>query len=121
MDFQFLAQADAVALELEKAKRALEKAKSELENAKLAYDELLAKADDLGIPRGKLKKITEDRIQSLMESGLLEKAEAAKASAPRPPRRPKTAAKSEAEVSEAEFEDHAPASEPAAAEVDISP
>ena len=71
MDFTFLAEADDKAVQLERAKRGLEAAKAALENAKLDYDALLAKAEDLGIPRAKLRKITEDRIQSLSDSGML--------------------------------------------------
>lgn len=72
MDITFLAQADAVTLQLEKAKRALEAAKADLETAKKNYDELLAQADDMGIPKAKLKKLTEDRIQMLFDSGLMD-------------------------------------------------
>jgi hypothetical protein len=72
MDFEFLAQADAATIKLEKAKRALEAAKAELELSKKAYDEMLAQADEKGIPKAKLKKLTEDRIHLLFESGLLE-------------------------------------------------
>ena len=83
MDITFLGQADSVALQFERAKRALEAAKNELENAKRAYDEVLAQADDHGIPKAKLKKLTEDRVSQLLESGLVDfgAAPAAKAKA----------------------------------------
>jgi len=72
MDIKFLSEADTVTLQFEKAKRALESAKVELETAKKNYDEMLSRADEMGIPKAKLKKITEDRIQSLVDNGLLE-------------------------------------------------
>lgn len=71
MDLSFLSEADAITLEFERAKRGLESAKAAFENAKKSYEDLLARADDHGIPKAKLKKLTEDRIQSLFDSGLL--------------------------------------------------
>ena len=71
MDLTFLAQADSVTLKLELAKLAVETAKAELESAKEAHDELFAQAESHGIPRAKLKKITEDRVQALLESGMI--------------------------------------------------
>jgi hypothetical protein len=71
MDLNFLSQADNITLKLELAKRALESAKTELEQTKQAYDEMLAQADAHGIPKAKLKKLTEDRVQALIESGIL--------------------------------------------------
>jgi hypothetical protein len=71
MDLSFLSQADHVSLKLELAKRAFEEAKINLEFAKEAYDSLLTQADEQGIPKAKLKKLTEDRVQALLESGIL--------------------------------------------------
>ena len=71
MDLAFLSQADSVALKLELAKTALETAKSNLETAKQAFDDLLLQADGYGIPKAKLKKLLEDRVQTLFESGIL--------------------------------------------------
>ncbi len=71
MDLEFLSQADQVTLKLEVAKRALETAKTELENAKRAYDELFAQAEHHGFAKAKLKKVTEERIQSLIDSGMI--------------------------------------------------
>jgi hypothetical protein len=71
MDLDFLAQADSVALRFEKAKRLLESAKVEMESAKQAYDEVLAKAEELGIPKVKLKKLTEERVMALFETGMI--------------------------------------------------
>ena len=65
MDLTFLSQADGVTLKLELAKAALETAKNNFETAKQAYDELLAQADGHGIPKAKLKKLTEDRMLAL--------------------------------------------------------
>jgi len=94
MDFSFLAQADHVTLQFEKAKRALETAKADLDLAKKAYDELLAQADERGIPKAKLKKLTEDRVAALFDAGLLDFREeptpkAAKVSKPKAPKVPK--------------------------------
>lgn len=71
MDLTFLSQADSVTLKLELAKAALETAKNNLEIAKQSYDDLLAQADAHGIPKAKLKKLTEDRVHALLESGIL--------------------------------------------------
>lgn len=79
MDINFLNQADSVALQFERARRALEAAKTELEGAKKAYDDVLAQADEHGIPKAKLKKLTEDRVAQLLESGLVDFGPAASA------------------------------------------
>ncbi|PWU12244.1 MAG: hypothetical protein C5B49_16570 [Bdellovibrio sp.] len=71
MDLAFLSQADSATVKLELAKTALETAKNNLETAKQAYEELLAQADAHGIPKAKLKKLMEDRVQPLFESGIL--------------------------------------------------
>jgi len=95
MDLTFLAQADQVTLKLELAKSALDAAKAAFDQAKLAYDELLTQADTHGIPKAKLKKLTEDRVQALFENGLVSATRAeAKPAEPRRPRK----AKAEAEV-----------------------
>ena len=66
----FLSEADSAALRLEGARRELETAKLNLEQAKLAYDSVVAKADELGIPRAKLKRLTDERLASLIDTGL---------------------------------------------------
>ena len=71
MDLDFLSQADNATLKLELAKIALETAKANLEAAKQAYEDVLAQADHHGIPRAKLKKLAEDRVQALIDSGLV--------------------------------------------------
>lgn len=92
MDLSFLSQAEAVMLEMEKAKRNLETAKTNFENAKKDYDELLMKADDVGVPKAKLKKLLEDRIAMLFDSGIMDFLEnQTDASAPKKPRKPKKA------------------------------
>lgn len=73
MDLDFLAKADRVTLNLELAKKAIETAKAEFENAKRAYDELFSQAEAHGIPKAKLKKLTEERVQALLESGVIQK------------------------------------------------
>lgn len=72
MDLSFLSQAEAVMLEMEKAKRGLEAAKASFEDAKRNYDEFLVRADEFGVPKAKLKKILEDRIAILFESGIMD-------------------------------------------------
>ena len=103
MDLTFLSEADNVTLKLELAKRALEVAKAELEQAKQAYDEMVAQADAHGIPKAKLKKLTDDRVQALFESGILGTAkgrgEILSAGAGESKRVRKAAKKSEGEVS----------------------
>jgi hypothetical protein len=95
MDLTFLAQADQVTLKLELAKSALEAAKAAFDQAKQAYDDLLNQTDTHGIPKAKLKKLTEDRVQALFENGLVSvtRAEAKPAESKRPRK-----AKIEAEV-----------------------
>lgn len=76
MDFQFVVQADQAAFELERAKRALEAAKANLDSAKQAYDEIMSRAEEHGIPRARLKKLVDERVQALMEGGLADVAQA---------------------------------------------
>jgi hypothetical protein len=83
MDLSFLAQADTVTLKLELAKNSFDAAKASLEAAKEEYDALLAQADTHGIPRAKLKKLTEDRVAALFEAGLLNARVESKPSEPR--------------------------------------
>jgi hypothetical protein len=71
MDFAFLSQADHVTLQLELARAAFDSAKAQFDAAKAAHDELLSQAESRGIPRAKLKKLSEDRVQGLLEAGLV--------------------------------------------------
>jgi hypothetical protein len=70
MDFNFFQQADQAAFEFEKAKRNLEDAKASLERAKQIYDEIMIRADESCIPKNKFKKIIDERVAALFESGL---------------------------------------------------
>jgi cell division protein FtsN len=98
MDLEFLAKADSATLRLELAKQAIEAAKVEFEACKKAYDEVMSNAEEHGIPKAKLKRLTEERIQALFESGVVSKASAAPEPAPK--RKPKTkVSKTEAEES----------------------
>lgn len=56
---------------IEAAKAALEMAKSDHDRAKAAFDEVIARADGLGVSRAKLRKIIEERAAVLSASGLL--------------------------------------------------
>lgn len=76
MDLEFLARADSATLKLELAKQAIESAKSEFEACKKAYDEVMAQAEEHGIPKAKLKKLTEERIQALFDSGMVSRTSA---------------------------------------------
>lgn len=67
LDFEFLSQADEVTLKLEKAKRALDLAKQELESAKQDYEQLFSQAEEHGFQRARLKKMTEERAQAILE------------------------------------------------------
>lgn len=66
----FLAEADEAALRLERARRELEAAKANLEAAKQSHDAIIARADDMGMTRAKLKRLTEERLASLIDTGL---------------------------------------------------
>lgn len=71
MDLAFLNQADAVTLNFELSKRALENAKVEFEAAKQAFEDLMSQADTQGLAKAKFKLFMEERVKSLVESGLL--------------------------------------------------
>ena len=100
MDLTILNQADNATLHLEKAKRALDAAKLELDTAKKAYDEVLAQADEHGIPKAKLKKLAEDRVAQLIESGLFEAPAAPRVAAAAKPKvkKPKASAKTDEDI-----------------------
>jgi outer membrane protein TolC len=75
---QLVQDADAALLDVERArlnveaaKYALEMAKTDFDQAKSAFDAVIARADDVGVPRAKLKKIVEERTAVLSASGLL--------------------------------------------------
>lgn len=56
---------------VEQAKLGFEMAKEDLDRSREAYDQVIAKADELGVPRAKLKKLAEERSAALFGSGLL--------------------------------------------------
>ena len=74
---------------VEAAKAALEVAKEKYEGARSQYEQTVAQADEIGIPRAKLKKLIEERTNSLMSSGLLGTAGDEKSKAPRSAKAPK--------------------------------
>lgn len=104
MDLSFLSQADTVTIKYELAKAAVETARANLETAKQAYDDLLAQADSYGIPKAKLKKLTEDRVQALLDSGLLSGVKAEGGSRPVEGKRGRKASRGDATSAEATVE-----------------
>lgn len=75
---QLIQEADFALLDVERtrmgveaAKTALDLAKTDCDRAKSHFDSVIAKADALGVPRAKLKKIIEERTAVLSASGLL--------------------------------------------------
>lgn len=67
-----LAKIDLAAVQFEKAKREIENAKINFERAKQGYEEVLTQAESLGLSKAKLKRVAEDRVTALLESGLLD-------------------------------------------------
>lgn len=106
---KWIQQADLVAFDMEKSKAAVETAKQSLETAKetfeqarKSFDEILTKADELGVSRGKARKLIEERTLALIASGLIEgetRPQVAKA-----PKSPRKAAKTPSEVEAPEME-----------------
>lgn len=75
---KLIQEADVASIEFEKAraqveaaKLSLETAKDQQEQARVALDEIVNRADEFGVPRAKVKKLIEERTQSLMASGLI--------------------------------------------------
>lgn len=64
----FLSQMDRTSVNLEYAKNHLEQARLKFEQAKVEFDETLMLADKFNLSKAKLKKLTDDRIQSLKEN-----------------------------------------------------
>jgi hypothetical protein len=102
---KLIQEADSAAVEFEKARIQVEAAKQNLELAKEAHeqarhflDEVMSRADDIGVPRAKIKKLIEERTQSLVASGLIPMGAELRSitpKAPRAPKKPKAAADSE--------------------------
>lgn len=111
MHFTFLAQADQATLQLELARRALEKARADLETAKQAYDEMLKAADEQGVNRAKLKKLSDERVQALIESGMLEDELGPKKEKTDKPKRPSKKQKATLSEAEASFSSEAEAAD----------
>jgi hypothetical protein len=120
---KLIQEADVASLEMERAKAAVEASKMALENAKetletarKAFDEVLTKADDLGVPRQKVRKLIEERTYGLVTSGLMiedapqssQRANVVKL--PKAAKMPKKAKALEAETADdfASFEEEAP-------------
>lgn len=70
VDVAYLATEKA-RLAIEAAKVSLELAKQDAEAARLRLEESLARAEELGFPRAKLRKVAEERANALLTSGLL--------------------------------------------------
>lgn len=75
---QLIQEADLALVQLEQARGAVEAAKlgfdlakEELEQRRLAFDQVITRADEVGVPRGRLKKLAEERSAALLASGLL--------------------------------------------------
>lgn len=75
--------------ELESAKLQLELAKEKLDSSRQKFESVVSQADQFGIPRAKLRKLVEERSQSLVASGLFStpaNAAPTKSSSPKPPK-----------------------------------
>ncbi len=75
---QLIQDADVASVQMEQARQAVEAAKSAFEaakaqadEAKTNFDSVVARADELGVPRAKLRKLIEERSAALMASGLM--------------------------------------------------
>lgn len=73
MDLAFLSQVDGLTLQLELARAAFETAKSQFEAAKLAHEDLLSQSESRGLPKAKVKKLADERVQALIEGGLVDR------------------------------------------------
>lgn len=95
---KLLQEGDATGLEMQKAQEALDHAKKAVEQAKERFEltknyfeQVVAKADEAGIPRAKFKKLIEERVVGLWNSGLLNQIEEKVTKAPKAPRAAKKA------------------------------
>lgn len=75
---KLLQEGDATGLEMQKALEALELAKSAVDQAKERFDltknyfeQVISRADEAGISRAKFKKLVEERVAGLWNSGLI--------------------------------------------------
>lgn len=69
---EYLAKVDYAAVQFEQTKRELESAKANFERSKQAYEEVLMQAEALGLAKAKLKRVAEERVNALLESGLID-------------------------------------------------
>lgn len=118
---KLLQEGDATGLEMQKALEALEHAKKAVEQAKERYEltknyfeQAISRADEAGIPRAKFKKLIEERVAGLWNSGLINQSEDKAIKAAKPPRAAKKAKDEAIEISEADL---APSNEP---DVDVA-
>ena len=107
---KLLQEGDATGLEMQKALEALEHAKKSVEQAKERYDltknffeQVIARAEEAGVPRAKFKKLVEERVAGLWNSGLISQSEE-KSAKPVRVARPKKAKDEIAEYSEADVQ-----------------
>ncbi len=112
--FKLLQEADIASLNMEKAKIAVdatkdawERAKEEFEDSKKIFEKVLFKADEMAIPRQRIRKLIEDRTQALVASGLIE-ADASNSNArssakPKKPKAPKKSEQISEEITAAEL------------------
>lgn len=113
---ELLQETDLAMIEMENAKSALEAAKlklewarEEFEQRRSALDQVIAKSDEIGVPRAKLRKLAEERAAALLASGLF--SAPANASATRPPKPPKLSKPSKKKSSEDAEVDFTPEAE----------
>ena len=100
--FKLLQEGDATGLEMQKALEALDLAKISVEQAKERFDltknffeQVIARAEEAGIARAKFKKLVEERVAGLWNSGLMNQGEErlAKPSKPRLTKKSKVSGK----------------------------
>ena len=105
---KLIQEADGAAIEMERARQVVEAAKTALDTAKESFEktrstfeQILVGADEVGVPRAKIKKLIEDRTSALVASGLIPNPDE-KAKAPRSAKAGKKPAKNDLEVSDPE-------------------
>lgn len=79
---------EAARVQMEISKLQLETAKESHEQARRSLDDVIARSEDMGVPRSKLRKLIEERAQVLVASGLIPTMEA-RPPIPKAPRAPK--------------------------------
>lgn len=79
---KLLQEGDATGLEMQKAeealdlaKHAVEQAKERFELTKSFFEQVVARAEEAGLPRAKFKKLVEERVAGLWNSGLISQVE----------------------------------------------